>query len=48
MIPEINATTTRTPENTPPIKAVVARIESTPVWGVEVRNEVVAPLLAPR
>jgi hypothetical protein len=30
-----------------PISAYVARMESIPVWGVEMRNPAVAPLLAP-
>ena len=47
MMPETNATSTRIPANAGPISAVVARMESTPVCGVDVRKEVVAPLLAP-
>ncbi len=33
--------------NTGPISAYVARMESTPVWGVEMRNAAVAPFPAP-
>ena len=45
--PETNATATRTVAKRPPMREWVARMLSTPVCGVELRNAAVAPRLAP-